>query len=260
MDIRERLAQLEIPFNAGGIDPYGISREHLARVYGLLEPFYRSYFRVEVHGMAHVPSRGRAMIVGNHSGGYAIDAAMIMAACFFELAPPRLAQGMADKFLNRLPFLSTWSSRTGHFTGLPEHAARLLRDDRLLMVFPEGARGTAKLYRERYSLVRFGTGFVRLAAETGSPIIPVAVLGGGEAVPTVLRLRRLGQWIGTPYIPVTPYLLPLPLPVRIQIHFGEPIQVDATAAEAGAVERQVELVRDAIAGLIERARPGYRRR
>ena len=58
--------------------------------------------------------------------------------------------------------------------GLPEHAVRLLEDDRLLLVFPEGARGTAKLFKDRNSLVRFGTGFMRLALQTGTPIVPTA--------------------------------------------------------------------------------------
>jgi 1-acyl-sn-glycerol-3-phosphate acyltransferase len=96
-----------------------------------------------------------------------------------EMDPARLGQGMAEKFLNMLPFASEWSSRCGQFTGLPEHAERLLNDERLLMVFPEGARGTAKLYWERYSLVGFGTGFIRLALATHTPVIPFAFIGGG---------------------------------------------------------------------------------
>ena len=88
-------------------------------------------------------------------GRIAIDGAMVIASCFLELDPPRLAQGMAEKFINRFPIASIWASRCGHFTGIPEHAQRLLEADRLLLVFPEGARGTAKLYKERNSLVDF---------------------------------------------------------------------------------------------------------
>ena len=114
------------------------------------------------------------MLVGNHSGGVAIDGAMVLASMFFDMDPPRLAQGMAEKFINKVPFASEWANRTGQFTGLPENAVRLLEDERLLVVFPEGARGTAKLYKERYSLVDFGTGFMRLALKTKTPIIPFA--------------------------------------------------------------------------------------
>jgi 1-acyl-sn-glycerol-3-phosphate acyltransferase len=87
-------------------------------------------------------------------------------------------------------------------------------DDRLLMVFPEGARGTAKLFKDRYSLVDFGTGFVRLALKTKSPIVPLGFVGGGDAVPTVLNSRTLGKLLGVPYVPITPYGLAAPLPAN----------------------------------------------
>ena len=214
-DVRQRLERIELPFNDHGLDPYGIDREHLGFLFSTFGLFYKQYFRCKAFGAEHIPKRGRAMLIGNHSGGVAIDGMMVIASCFFELDPPRLAQGMVEKFLNKLPFASEWSQKTGQFTGIPEHAIRLLEDERLLMVFPEGARGTAKLYAERYSLVRFGTGFMRLALQTRTPIIPLAFLGGGEAMPTVMNLEKLGRFIGAPYLPVTAYLLPVPLPVHV---------------------------------------------
>ena len=152
-------------------------------------------------------------------------------------------------------FLSQLASRLGQFTGLPEHADRLLRDDRLLMVFPEGARGTAKLARDADSLVRFGTGFMRLALKTGTPIVPVAFVGGGEAIPTVMNLYKLGQFLGVPYIPVTPYLFPLPKPVKLQLLYSEPLVFEGDGSEADEViHGYVEQVRSRIAWLIEQAR------
>src|SRR5262249_13784813 len=152
-EVAARLERLEIPFNSCGLDPYGVSRDYLARMFSILRFLHRRYFRVKALGTQHVPPHGRAMLVGNHSGGIAIDGIMVIASLFFDMEPPRLAKGRAEKFLSRFPFASLWTSRTGHLTGLPEHAVRLLEDDRLLMVFPEGARGTAKLYGQRHSLV-----------------------------------------------------------------------------------------------------------
>lgn len=259
-EVRERLERLEIPLNRHGLDRYGLSKSHLASVLPLLGWFYRRYFAAQAFGVEHVPKRGRAMLVGNHSGGYALDAAMIFTACFFELEPPRLAQGMVEKFLTRLPFASEWMNKTGQFTGLPEHAVRLLQDERLLMVFPEGARGTAKLYRDRYSLVRFGTGFMRLALEAQAPIVPVAFLGGGEAIPTVANLYKLGKLFGAPYIPVTPYLVAAPLPVRVEVHFGAPMHFQGTGREDdAAISGKVEEVKETIAALIAHGREHYRR-
>jgi 1-acyl-sn-glycerol-3-phosphate acyltransferase len=172
-----------------------------------------------------------------------------------EMDPPRLAQGMAEKFLNMVPFASQFSSRTGNFTGLPEHAEKLLNDERLLMVFPEGARGTAKLYWERHSLVHFGTGFMRLALATNAPIIPFAFLGGGEAIPTVMNLYRLGKLMGAPYLPVTPWLLPLPRRVPLDVWYGEPMLFQGSATdEDHVIEKKVETVKKRISQLIEHGR------
>ena len=102
--IAERVERLQIPFSAFGVDPYGVSKKHLTAWFTAMKFFYRHYFSVETHGLVHVPRKGRAMLVGNHSGGVAIDAAMVSASCFFEMDPPRLAQGMAEKFINRFPF------------------------------------------------------------------------------------------------------------------------------------------------------------
>jgi 1-acyl-sn-glycerol-3-phosphate acyltransferase len=252
-EISRRLDRLELPFNQYGVDPFGISRKHLGRLLTALSLMYRRYFHVTSFGHEHVPARGRAMIVGNHSGGVAIDGAMVVASMFLEKDPPRLAQGMAEKFLNRVPFASTWANRTGQFTGLPETAERLLEADRLLMVFPEGARGTAKLFRERHSLVHFGSGFVRLALKTKTPIIPFAFLGGGEAFPTIANAYALGALVGAPYVPITAYLVPVPIPVPLSVEYGEPLVFEGNGSEEdGVINGYVAQVKDAIAALLAR--------
>ena len=253
--IAERVDRLELRFNDCGVDPYGISSRHLAVLYTLLGLFYRRYFSVRVFGLQNVPGRGRAMLVGNHSGGLPLDAAMVIASLFFDMEPPRLGQAMAEKFLNRLPFGSLWSARTGHFTGLPELAARLLRDERMLLVFPEGAKGTAKLEKQSYDLVDFGTGFMRLALETQTPIIPFSFAGGGSAIPTIRNSKALGKLFGAPYFPITRYGLPLPRPVSLDIDYGEPMVFQGNGSEEDDVIRgYVATVRDRIAGLLEVAR------
>jgi 1-acyl-sn-glycerol-3-phosphate acyltransferase len=252
-EVWDRVLRLELPFNSCGVDPYGISRTHVARTLTMLRFLYRHYFSVRVSGIENVPPRGRAMLIGNHSGGIAVDGAMVLASCFFEMDPPRLAQGMAEKFINKVPFFSLWSSRTGQITGLPEHAARLLHDERLLLTFPEGARGTAKLFNERHSLVHFGSGFMRLALQTKSPIIPFAFLGGGEAIPTIMNSTALGSLFGAPYVPITPYLLPVPLPVHLELYYGEPMIFEGTGTEGDEViTGYVEQVKARIGAMIDR--------
>ena len=253
--VRERLEGLDLPFNRYGLDPLGISKAHLGAFYSLLRPLYQRYFRVETFGVEHVPATGRAMIIGNHSGGLPVDAGMAVAALFFELDPPRHAHGMVEKFANQWPVLSPLFSRIGQLTGLPEHAVRMLEDDRLLMVFPEGARGTGKLYKDKYKLVRFGTGFMRIALQTRSPIVPFAFVGGEEALPVIHHANGLARLTGAPYWSVTPYVLPVPLPFPCQLWFDEPMVFEGDGTESDAIiEGYVAQVKARIAALIEKGR------
>ncbi len=68
-EISERVRELDLSFNAYGLDKYGISQKYLAHFHTLLAKAYRHYFRVECTGISNVPEEGRALLIGNHSGG-----------------------------------------------------------------------------------------------------------------------------------------------------------------------------------------------
>ncbi len=254
-EVAARVDRLEIPFNRFGVDPFGASKEAITTSATVAYFFYRHYFSVESFGLENIPVRGRAMLVGNHSGGFAIDGLMIITSLLFEMEPPRLAQAMVDRFMNELPFASLLTTRTGQLTGLPEHAQRLLDAERMLVVFPEGVKGTAKLYKDRYSLVDFGTGFMRLALEKKTPIIPVAFLGGGDAVPTVANAYGLGKLLGLPYLPITPYGVAIPLPVKLEVYYGAPLHFEGTGNEDDeVVAGYVDQVKHSIATMLDAGR------
>ncbi|MDH3843885.1 MAG: acyltransferase family protein [Myxococcales bacterium] len=254
-EVAARVDALDLSFNKFGVDPYGIAKKDLVRSMSVFAWFYRHYFKVDVYGLENVPPRGRAILVGNHSGGVAIDGAMVTGSMLLDAETPRLAHAMLDKFIHHFPGASRLMSRTGQFTGNPEQAMRLLRDDRLLLVFPEGARGTAKLAKDADSLVTFGTGFMRLALETKSPIIPFGFVGGGEALPTVANLKSLGRLLGVPYIPVTKWGLLVPKPTRFQLLYGKPMIFEGSGHERDEVcGAMVEEVRTKIRDLIRQGR------
>jgi 1-acyl-sn-glycerol-3-phosphate acyltransferase len=180
---------------------------------------------------------------------------MVLASIFFEMEPPRLAHGMVDKMAQQWPIASPLFSRVGQLSGLPEHAIQLLEHDRILMVFPEGTRGLGKLHRDKYQLTRFGTGFMRIALQTESPIIPFGLVGMEEAFPTITRLEPLAKLIGVPYLPIPSHLVPLPKPIKLQLRYGEPILRSGTGRESDEViEGHVRVVTDAVAGLLAAGR------
>ena len=259
-EIRDRVNALDLPFNRYGMDPYGVSREHLVGLYQTLSLAYRHYFRVSVRGIENIPDKGGALLIGNHSGGVPVDAPLVFTSAFLEHNPPRFVHAMVEYFAQKWPFVSPLFSRTGQLTGLPEHALRLLGDGRLVLAFPEGARGTGKLYRDRYKLVRFGTGFVRMALAAQVPIIPFAFIGGEEAVPTLMRLKRLGRLLGAPYIPVPMQLAPIPIPVTCQIYYGKPIHFEGDGSESDEVIAEyADIVKQRIASMVAHGlseRPG----
>lgn len=254
-DVQARLKNLQLPFNSFGYDRFGISRKHLATFYSLLEPFYKHYFKVRVTGIKHVEAATRGMLIGNHSGGIPVDAGMIFASLFFELDPPKHAHGMVEKFAQNLPFLSSIFSRLGQLSGLPEHAHQILNEDRLLLVFPEGVRGTGKLYKDKYQLERFGTGFMRISLQTQSPIIPFAFIGGEEAMPVIYHAKILAQLLKVPYFPVPKHIIPFPKPEYCEIVYGEAMHFDGHGRESDdVIQEYVDQVKERIAELISQGR------
>ena len=254
-EIAARMEALDLEFNKFGIDPYGIDKADLTRFISVFAWIYRYYFKVDVHGLDHVPSQGRGVLVGNHSGGVAIDGMMVMGSMLLDAEPPRLPHGMIDKFIHEFPLASQIMSRAGQFTGNPDQAKRLLNAERIILAFPEGARGTAKLAKDADSLVGFGTGFMRLALETKSPIVPFGFVGGGDALPTIANLKRLGRLFGVPYIPVTKWIFLVPKPTRFQLLYGKPMYFEGTGHERDEVViAMVDEVKERIRDLIRQGR------
>jgi len=178
---------------------------------------------------------------------------MIGMALLLEGEPPRVVRAMVEKWAPTLPFVAPFFARIGQVVGTPENCRRLLAAGETIMVFPEGTRGLNKTYDKRYRLQDFGSGFMRIALETQTPIVPVAVIGAEEQAPAFFDFKSVAKAIGFPALPVTPTLLPLPLPVKYHLWFGAPLRPTGTAEDDDAeLERKVSDVKHAIEGLLER--------
>ena len=256
-EIADRLRKVPTRVNEFGFDDYGMEIASVQRSVLPAAMLYRWYFRAQTFGIARIPP-GRVLLIANHAGQLPFDAMMLGVATLLEAEPPRIARGMGEFWIPQLPFVNWLASRAGALVGTPENCTQLLEAGECVMVFPEGVRGMNKTFDQRYQLQRFGTGFMRLVLETGSPIVPVGIVGSEEQQPGLLNLRRLGRVLGMPAFPITPtfpLLGPLglwPLPVRYRIHFGEPMLFEGDSAdEDSVIEAKVEQVRAAIAALLE---------
>ena len=224
----------------------------------VLNFYYRYWFRVEVEGIENVPSDRGALLVSNHAGALPPDAAMIAKAIKEEHVRPRPLHLTVEHFFKGYPGLSMLVAKIGGVPAHPANVQRLLYDEeQLVLVFPEGRKGTEKLYKDRYRLRRFGRGgFVEAAMRARAPIVPVAVVGAEEAMPTFAQIGLLQRLTRLIYFPVTP-LFPhfglagvAYLPAKFRIRFLEPIPTDQWGDEPwddkGLVQTVAEEVRSRI--------------
>lgn len=213
-------------------DGFGFDPEFTERIKNVALWFYRNYWRVEVDGVVNVPAHGRALLVANHAGIIPYDGAMIRTAILAEHPHPRHARMLVVDWAFALPFTNMLLIKTGNVLAHPDNATALLERGELVGVFPEGVKGASKSYRDRYRIRRLGRGgFVQVALRTGSPIIPVAVVGSEEIHPVIADLQPMARLLGLPTLPITPTFPWLgiagliPLPSKWLIAFGRPIEV-----------------------------------
>ncbi len=241
------------------VDDFGFDREFTESLLPAFEWVYRHYWRVETTGIENVPARGRGLLVANHSGVLPWDGAMIKTALFVE--PPHLnrhARALIAQFFFGLPWLSWFLRRTGQTVGHPDDSIRLLERDELVLVFPEGVKGTGKPWKERYRLRRFGRGgFVSAAIRARAPIIPISVVGSEEIYPMLANVEPVARLLGFPYFPITPFfpwlgpLGTIPLPSKWRIQFHPPVPAGELPVEAADDASVVMAVSDQVRDTIQ---------
>ncbi|MCH2110613.1 MAG: acyltransferase family protein [Polyangiaceae bacterium] len=253
-DFEERVQWLRARYQAMGGDPFGLDPEVAQSAVRVLAFFHRLYFRTESQGLQNLPE-GRCLLVANHGGQIPIDGALVGSALFLDANPPRVARAMIDTWAATLPFVSTFYNQVGQVVGVPENARKLLEMGEALLVFPEGTRGISKPFNDRYRLQDFGHGFMRLAIETNTPIVPVAIVGAEEQYVNLGNVEWAAKALGIPAFPVMPQLLvpggQLPLPIKYRLRFGEPLTFrGAHDADERIIGDKVWLVKQTIQNLL----------
>jgi 1-acyl-sn-glycerol-3-phosphate acyltransferase len=254
-ELDERLSRITTRPNEAGVDPFGFDPATARYALAVAAFLHRFYFRSEVSGVNNVPD-GRVLVIANHSGQIPIDGLILGTSLMLDSDRPRFPRSMVERWSAELPFVSVLFPRCGQVVGSPDNARRLLEQDEALVVFPEGSRGISKTFDRRYQLVDFGLGFMRLALETNTPIVPVAIIGGEEQYPSVADLKPLAKLLGMPAFPLIPQVfmgMLLPLPTRYRLRFGEPLTFTGDPDDDDSViETKVQVVRHTIQSMLQR--------
>jgi 1-acyl-sn-glycerol-3-phosphate acyltransferase len=239
-------------------DDWGFDREYLDAVWPFFDFLYKVYWRVQSSGIENIPETGRALLVVNHSGQLPWDGAMVATAVLREHPAQRLVRTLFADWFPTLPFFSQMFVKCGQVLATEDNGRRLLEQDELVAVYPEGYKGVGKLYKERYQLARFGRGgFIKMALRSGAPIIPTCVVGAEETYISLTKSPAMAKLVGFPYFPLSP-TFPwtglfgfVPLPTKWTIDFGTPIPMDGYGEEAHEDIALVSQLTDQVRSIIQ---------
>ena len=248
-EIEEQIARMPKPVGSFGYDAWGYNENTAKLGLGFTRWLYEKYFRVTATGLENIPPTGRVLIVPNHSGQLPMDGVLIGYAIATNPQGPRAPRAMIERFFPTVPYLGNLLNGFGAVIGDPLNCVKMLEGEEAIIVFPEGIRGSGKLYRQRYQLQRFGNGFMHLAMAHKAPIVPCGIVGCEETMPAIANIKPLARLLGIPYVPVAP---PLPLPARVYLNFGEPMTFKGGVDKEEEMTARVEQVKDRIRFLIER--------
>lgn len=206
------------------VDEYGFHPATHQIVERCTHFLYEKWFGVQIAGLENVPSQGSSLLFGNHSGGIPVDGFLFYDGIINFHPRPRRVRFVVTKFLLKAPIVGKTLRAFGAIDAKFDIATKLLNDKQLVFFYPEAEKGTGKLFKDRYKLVEFHTGFVRAAVKTGAPLIPIVTIGGDEIYPMLANFKFLAKLLDAPYFPVTPFFpwMPFPLnfipiPIRIMV-------------------------------------------
>lgn len=197
---------------------------------------FKKYFRLETVGIENIPHHGPALLIPNHSGFAGLDAIILT----HEVATKtgRLPKVMTHFLWFLTKTTAIPAQKLGFMEANTENGIKLLREDNLVILFPEGEKGNFKPTTQKYQLQEFKRGFIRWAIETQSPIIPTLIIGAEESQINLARIEL-------PFL-IRKLILPLPinlipLPSRWKIIFLPPIYLpyDRTSANDNDLVHEV---------------------
>lgn len=233
------------------VDKYGFNLTSYESAEKFIRFLYKKWFGVQIAGLENIPAERNAILFGNHSGVLPIDGCLLYDGIANYHPDPRRVRFLVTQFLLDAPVVGKFLRGFGSVPADYEIATELLRKEELVFFYPEAEKGTGKLFKDRYKLVEFHTGFVRAAIETGSPLIPIVTIGGDEIYPLLGNIKPVAKLLKAPYFPVTPFFpwLPppismIPLPVKIMMSVWRPFKLKYAPGSAEDESLVTEIASD----------------
>ncbi|GGS40432.1 1-acyl-sn-glycerol-3-phosphate acyltransferase [Actinokineospora fastidiosa] len=169
----------------------------------LLGPLLRLFFRPKIEGAENIPAAGGALLASNHlavSDSFflplMVDRRVTFPAKIEYFTEPGIKGRFKKWFFTGVGQIPIDRSGASAAQAALDTAVRLLREGKLMGIYPEGTRSPdGRLYRGK-------TGVARIALQAGVPVIPVAMFGTDKANPIGSKMWR-------------------PYPIRIKV--GKPL-------------------------------------
>lgn len=204
----------------------------------------RLWYRPRVHGLERVPRDRPVVYVGKHPRTWLYLETVLMGLLAFWDGERPAFRPMEKRgtSLHRLPGVRWLRRHVGAIEASEAAALRALRGGESVLLFPGGAR---ELYGPPDRIAWRGrTGFARIAARARAPVVPFAIAGADRQHP--VRLDIPGGGRRSLWLPL------VPLPVRLDYHFGVPM-VPPGGDDRAALAAFARDVESATAALVARA-------
>jgi 1-acyl-sn-glycerol-3-phosphate acyltransferase len=230
---------------------------------------YHHYFQVTIDGWEHVPSQGRMLVVGSHNGGLASpDMFMLLYDWFCRYGTERLAYGLAHPSVwQHFGSISKFATQAGSVVAHPRMAIAALQRDAAVLVYPGGAEDVFRPYSQRHQIHLAGRkGFIKVALRERAPIVPVVSVGAhddpivlADLYPILAQLHDRGVpwlfgidpvvfpiYLGLPWGIAFGPLPNIPLPRKIHIRIGRPIEFERSGRSAATDREYVDACYDRV--------------
>jgi 1-acyl-sn-glycerol-3-phosphate acyltransferase len=209
-------------------------------------PLMDYWFRMEMEGWENVPE-APALLIGIHSGApFVWDAWTVGVQWWRHFGDARPLHGTAHDALMAAPLIGRFFRSMGVLPAAQDSITTALAEGRDVALWPGGEVDSLRPWSERDTAILGGrSGFVKVAIKTGAPIVPIATVGGADAMPVLIRgdrlsrLLRLDKALRLKVFPIAislpwgiaPAALPqIPLPAKIRTMLMPAIHVDPDPA------------------------------